>query len=60
VVTLPARLHVHPATGWLLRTFRPDLWRRLLGQPVNEGNPPSTQTAAAGAPVSSSVDPHRD
>jgi len=39
VVTLPARLHVHPVTGWLLRTFRPDLWRRLLGQPVEDPKP---------------------
>lgn len=50
VVTLPARLHVHPVTGWLLRTFRPDLWRRLLGQPVEDPKPVAPAVAIKSDP----------
>jgi hypothetical protein len=50
VVTLPARLHVHPVTGWLLKTFRPDLWRRLLGQPVEDPKPVAPAVAVKSDP----------
>jgi hypothetical protein len=45
LVMLPARLHVHSVTGWLLRTFRPSLWRRLLGPPLEEQTPVTTAVA---------------
>ncbi len=37
--TMAARLDLSPGAGWLLRTFKPDVYRHMVGEPVGSTVP---------------------